>query len=76
MRTLRDRTGQIAGVAQPQQAVVETRVANAPDEEETHGYDFVSAPLAPGTHTAMIQWRDNDVGSGCVVWRSLVVLHT
>jgi hypothetical protein len=46
-----------------------------PDEVETHGFNFVSDPLAPGTHTATIQWRDNGLGPFCATERSLIVLH-
>lgn len=41
----------------------------------TRGFNFISNPLAPGTHTAKIQWRDNGVGPGCAAARSLIVLH-
>jgi hypothetical protein len=41
----------------------------------THGFNFISDRLAPGTHTAQIQWRDTGAGPGCVEGRSLVVLH-
>jgi len=41
----------------------------------THGFNFISDRLAPGAHTAKIQWRDNGAGPGCVFARSLVVLH-
>ena len=42
---------------------------------ETHGYNFVSDPVTPGTHFLAIQWRDNTFGSGCVGNRSLIVFH-
>lgn len=41
----------------------------------THGFNFISDRLAPGAHTAKIQWRDTGAGPGCVFARSLVVLH-
>ena len=41
----------------------------------THGFNFISDRLPPGTHTAKIQWRDTGAGPGCVFARSLVVLH-
>jgi hypothetical protein len=41
----------------------------------THGYNFVSDQLTPGTHTAKIQWHDNGVNSGCVSNRTLIVMH-
>jgi hypothetical protein len=41
----------------------------------THGFTWISSSLAPGSHTARIQWR-TDLGSTfCVDDRSLVVLH-
>ena len=41
----------------------------------THGFDFLSNSLSPGTHTAKIQWHDNGVNSGCVTNRTLIVMH-
>jgi hypothetical protein len=41
---------------------------------ETNGFNFISAPLAPGTHTATIQWKSLN-GTICVAWRSVIVLH-
>ena len=41
----------------------------------THGFTWISGSLAPGNHTARIQWR-TDLGSTlCVDDRTLVVLH-
>ena len=41
----------------------------------THGFNWQSAPLAPGSHTARVQWR-TDLGSTfCADARSLIVLH-
>jgi len=41
----------------------------------THGFTWLSRTLAPGSHTARIQWR-TDLGSTfCVDDRTLVVLH-
>ena len=40
-----------------------------------HGFNFVSDPLAPGMHTAKIQWHDNGVNFGCVRQRNLIVMH-
>ena len=51
------------------------RAPGEPDEPETHGFNFVSGTLAPGTHTATILWADNGAGPGCVTVRSLIVLH-
>lgn len=39
----------------------------------TNGFNFISAPLAPGTHTATIQWLAGR--KACVANRSLIVLH-
>jgi hypothetical protein len=41
----------------------------------THGFNFVSDALTPGTHTAKIQWHDNGVNFGCIANRSLIVMH-
>lgn len=38
-------------------------------------FNFISAPLAPGTHTAVIQWRSAFGDSVCVDQRSLTILH-
>jgi hypothetical protein len=39
------------------------------------GFNWQSPPLAPGAHTARVQWR-TDLGSQlCVDTRSLIVLH-
>lgn len=40
-----------------------------------HGFTWESAPLAPGSHTARIQWRTDLGSSFCVDARSLTVLH-
>ena len=41
----------------------------------SHGFNWQSAPLTPGSHTARVQWR-TDLGSGfCVDARSLILLH-
>jgi hypothetical protein len=42
---------------------------------ETHGFNFISNPLAPGTHTATIQWRDSGEGPWYASRRSLIILH-
>jgi hypothetical protein len=43
---------------------------------ETHGFNFLSNALAPGVHTATIQWRTGLAGqASCAEHRSLVVLH-
>lgn len=41
----------------------------------THGFNWQSKALTPGSHTARVQWR-TDLGSNfCVDARSLIVLH-
>ena len=44
-------------------------------ETETHGFNFISNSLSPGTHTAAIQWADNGQGPYCVRVRSMIILH-
>jgi len=44
----------------------------------THGFTFVTEPIAPGLHTAQILWAQdlaNATGTICVGARSLVVRH-
>jgi hypothetical protein len=44
----------------------------------THGFTFVTRPIAPGRHVATIFWKHNlifDSGTICVFQRSLVVQH-
>jgi predicted small lipoprotein YifL len=44
----------------------------------THGFNFVTEPLAPGGHVATIRWADNvlsGTGTICVAERSIVVFH-
>ena len=55
--------------------VLDHRGAGEPDEVETHGFNFVSDPLAPGTHTAKIQWRHDSQPAACSEERSMIVLH-
>ena len=48
---------------------------SADDFGSTHGFNWQSKVLAPGVHTARVQWR-TDLGSElCVDARSLIVLH-
>jgi hypothetical protein len=45
----------------------------------THGFNFVTDPIPPGSHTAKMRWADNVLsGSGtiCVAERSMVIHHT
>ncbi len=49
--------------------------AIAAGERGTHGFNWQSRPLTPGSHTARVQWR-TDLGSTfCVDARSLIILH-
>jgi hypothetical protein len=41
----------------------------------THGFNWQSRPLAPGSHTARVQWRTDQGGELCVDARSIIVLH-
>ncbi len=59
----------------PSSVVVAHRPFGEPQQTESHGFNFVSDPLVPGTHTATIQWADNGQGPYCVRVRSLIVLH-
>lgn len=45
------------------------------DGTYTHGFTWISGPLAPGGHTARVQWRTDLGSSFCVDDRTLVVLH-
>ena len=63
----------IDGVVQP--VNVSVPIFAGSEGTNTHGFTWVSRSLAPGSHTARIQWR-TDLGSTfCVDDRSLVVLH-
>jgi hypothetical protein len=44
-------------------------------ERGAHGFNWQSAPLSPGSHTARVQWRTDLGGSFCVDARSLIILH-
>jgi hypothetical protein len=44
-------------------------------ESETHGFNFISDALSPGSHTAAIQWADNGQGPFCVRVRSMIIMH-
>jgi hypothetical protein len=43
--------------------------------QSTHGFQWVSEPLAPGTHTAVIEWRDGGDAPVYVAPRSMIILH-
>ena len=66
----------IDGVLQsgPNAVAVDHRPSAAPFAFETHGFNFVSDPVTPGTHFLAIQWRTSG-GQGCIHNRSLIVLH-
>jgi hypothetical protein len=59
----------------PTEVLVAQRPAGNSLTDGTHGFDFISNSLTPGTHTAKIQWHDNGVNSGCVANRTLIVMH-
>jgi len=67
----------IDGIVQsgPNSVVVAFVPFGATPETETHGFNFISDALSPGTHTATIQWADNGQGPYCVRVRSMVILH-
>jgi hypothetical protein len=44
-------------------------------DTETHGFNFISDALSPGSHTAAIQWADNGQGPYCVRVRTMIILH-
>jgi hypothetical protein len=46
-----------------------------PGAEETHGFNWISEPLAPGTHTATIEWRDNGQAPFYAGATSMTILH-
>ncbi len=41
----------------------------------THGFNWQTSPLTPGSHTARVQWRTDLGGSFCVDARSLIIMH-
>jgi hypothetical protein len=54
---------------------VDHRPTGGPRVVGTHGFNFISYPLTPGTHTATIQWHDSGVGPYYAEQRSLIILH-
>ena len=63
----------VDGVVQP--INVSVPIFAGAEGTNTHGFTWISGSLAPGSHTARIQWR-TDLGSTlCVDDRTLVVLH-
>ena len=67
----------VDGVVQsdPNNVLVVERPSGVSLTDGSHGFNFLSDPLTPGTHTAKIQWHDNGVNSGCIANRTLIVLH-
>ncbi len=61
--------------AQSAQINLAFRPSGEPDLVETHGFNFISDALAPGTHTAKILWKSNGAGQVCVRGRTMIVLH-
>jgi hypothetical protein len=43
--------------------------------DQTNGFNFISDSVAPGAHTARIQWASVSGGQICVDERTLIVLH-
>jgi hypothetical protein len=41
----------------------------------THGFNWQTTPLAPGSHIARVQWRTDLGGNYCADARSLIVIH-
>ncbi len=65
----------IDGVVQPTNVSVPAFGGTESSSSFTHGFNWISQALTPGSHTARIQWR-TDLGSTfCVDDRTLVVLH-
>jgi hypothetical protein len=46
-----------------------------PNSRGTRGFNWQTAPLAAGSHTARVQWRTDQGNQFCVDTRSLLVLH-
>ena len=47
----------------------------AGEVSEAHAFTWQSKPLAPGSHTARVQWRADPHLSFCLDARSLTILH-
>jgi hypothetical protein len=62
----------IDGVEQPPGLIP---VVSEGDEAASHGFNWQSRPLTPGSHTARIQWRTDLGNELCVDARSIIVLH-
>jgi hypothetical protein len=50
--------------------------AIAPGGRGTHGFNWQTEPLSPGSHTARVQWRTDLGNTFCADARSIIVLHT
>ena len=64
----------IDGVVQSGAGELIVRKESTESHLATEGFNFVSDAVAPGTHTAELQWRVF-VSSVCIRARSLIVLH-
>ncbi|MEX2273996.1 MAG: hypothetical protein WEA10_00305 [Actinomycetota bacterium] len=47
----------------------------AEGDRGTHGFNWHTTPLSPGSHTARIQWRTDLGETFCADARSLIVIH-
>jgi hypothetical protein len=67
----------IDGVVQsgPRSVVAAFSPFGAIPDTATHGFNFITDALTPGSHTATIQWADNGQGPYCVRVRSMLILH-
>jgi len=67
----------VDGIVQsgPNNVLVVERPTGVALTDGSYGFNFLSNPLTPGTHTAKIQWHDNGVSFGCISNRTLTVLH-
>jgi hypothetical protein len=67
----------VDGIVQsgPNNVLVVERPNGVALTDGSHGFNFLSNPLTPGTHTAKIQWHDNGVNFGCIANRTLIVMH-
>lgn len=64
------------------QLVIDGVIHSGPDgvglhsaDYSSNGFNFISGPLAAGTHTAKIQWRTTAPFAGCALNRSMIILH-
>jgi hypothetical protein len=68
---------QIDGVTQSpgEISVIRARGSGSATEIGTHGFNWQSQALAPGSHTARVQWRTALGSNLCVDARSLIIFH-